>query len=189
MKKIFSGFFSEERAQAGAVFRLMVDSIIMLAVLVIIVAALHQFQTMMQEISTKEFNELMLSAVQLPNGEVIASRELSFPEGKSYSASTLSVLTGEPPASFSLESNLSAAEISPSSITFNRSVQAKVYVICEPANTGNACSTGCGYGLNEIDGGGICKIGDCIEICCRVSFGKQLVKGADSAAGACTPLT
>ncbi|MFA5357668.1 MAG: hypothetical protein WC874_01785 [Candidatus Izemoplasmatales bacterium] len=175
MKKFFSNFFSEEKAQAGAVFRLMVDSIIMLAVLIIIISALQQFQGMMQDISTKEFNELMLSAVKLPSGEVIASRELSFPEGRGYTVSNLSALTGEPPRSFVLLSNLSAVEIltNPYSITFNRSVQAKVYAICKPADQLTACKTGCGEGLNPVGDGGICKL-DCIEICCNISFGQQI---------------
>ncbi|MCX6800803.1 MAG: hypothetical protein NTZ73_01290 [Candidatus Diapherotrites archaeon] len=180
--------FFEEKAQAGAVFRLMVDSIIMFVVLVIIVAAIYQFQQMRTSISTKEFNELVLSAINTPSGEVIeSSRALFFPSGKGYTSTALSALTGKDPASFNFESNLAGAKISDdkSSITFEQPVEAEVYALCKPYHPDVPCQTGCGQDMVSVDGSDICQPQGCVEICCRISFGKALKKETDTVDGYC----
>ena len=91
------GFFSpralleEQRAQAEAVFRLMIDSVIGLAILLVILSALQYFQGQVVVQSKADFISLVRNAVNTPTGIVLKSGELTFPN--KFSVDTIDLQT------------------------------------------------------------------------------------------------
>jgi hypothetical protein len=149
---------SERSAQSGAVFRLMVDAIIGLVILMMIISALNYFNGLRIEVSKAEFAALIKSAVSAPNGKVVPSGSLIFSQGEMYDATTLSAMTGYSATAFTFQTNLGSAEIgSGNHITFTQPVECKVYARC--IATGAKCTEG---------------DTECSEIECLVSFGKAI---------------
>lgn len=75
-------FPQEERAQAEAVFRLMIDSVVGLAILLIIVACINYFNVQIIEQSKADLINLVTSSASSPNGVVFTSSgDLTFARG------------------------------------------------------------------------------------------------------------
>jgi hypothetical protein len=155
-------FMIDDRAQAGAVFRLMVDAIIGLAILAIVVYMLTYFNGLRREISKQQLYEVAGYAVNSPNGKVFMSdKDLLFSEGDGFSSISMSNATSKPADCFTFESNLSAADVgSGSYVSFRNSVEAKVYAKCWL--TGDSCASGAE---------------DCCIQQCLISIGKKLDEG------------
>jgi len=65
----------------------MIDSIIGLAILVIIISAISYFDGLALQQSLSDFRSLVISSTQSPDGRVFNSpKELTFPEGQAFSA-------------------------------------------------------------------------------------------------------
>ena len=151
--------FKENKAQSGAVFRLMIDAIIGLLVLAMIVYTLTYFNSLKIEVSKAEFSNLIKSTVDAPNGKIVESGTLIFSKGEMYDSITLSTMTGYSSTAFTFQSNLGTTEIgSGQYIKFNQSVECKVYARCITIP------------------GAVCTEGDttCSEIECLISFGKKI---------------
>ena len=71
----------EQRAQAEAVFRLMIDSVVGLAILLVILSALNYFQNQVVIQSKADLFSLVKNAVNTPTGIVLKSGELTFSNG------------------------------------------------------------------------------------------------------------
>ena len=162
-------FISENKAQSGAVFRLMVDGIIGLVIFTMIVASLSYFQSLRVETSQAELFTLLTSAKNSSNGTVFrSSGDLLFAKGRSFTTTGLRNIIGLYEECFSFESNLGFAKLIDNSagesvgIEFKDSVEARVYTKCE------ASTTRCEYGEEG-----------CCEINCVISFGKILKSEVD----------
>jgi len=151
-------FINEERAQSGAVFRLLIDSIIGLAILMIILSAMANFYEMRLKTSTEEFRLLVKNATDTPNGAVVESGSLVFKSGSGFSQAMLSSNTGLDGSCFSFQTGLSGVDVGDGSfVKFIRDIETKIYSKCNP--TGKECDAG-----EE----------SCCEIECIVSVGKKL---------------
>jgi hypothetical protein len=159
MKKFKESF--SERGQSGAVFRLLIDSIVGLAILVMILGALFYFETLNASASRQEFFSKVTAAVNSPNGIVVESTgRLVFHKG-GFSNGDMESLTGYPKDCFEFQSNLAFAKAPTGEIIeFTGNIKSKVYVQC--VTTGNDCSV-----EEEQDAG-------CCEIECLISFGKNI---------------
>jgi len=148
----------EERAQAETVFRLMIDSIVGLVILVIILSSIAYFNEQVIIHSKTELMLLVQSAASSPDGEILASEDLSFAQGFAVDSSDAQVWTGYISDCFRFDSRYSSVEISSDfrKAEFLQNLQTKVYAqcvsqSCNPANQKNEC---------------------CID--CLISFGKQI---------------
>lgn len=153
-------FIKDQRGQAGDVFRLMIDSIIGLAILVIILSSINYFGSLRSQISIAEMRGLVESGVQTPTGRVLESNNLSFSKGEAYSSVLMEQWTGVPESCFSFESGLGAISIvDDRKAEFTSNVDTKVYVSCI-INPNEICEYGDG------------DCGSC-EFDCIISFGRK----------------
>lgn len=155
-------FFSEEKkAQSGAVFRLMVDSIVGLAILLIILSAMAYFQGMKITASNEKFYSLVESATNSPNGKVFVEKNLTFNPG-GFSAISIRNQTNIFEECFIFKTNLGNAKIAEDGmkIDLTAPIETDVYVQCSSSHP---------------DAEGDCE-GDlqCCEFICDISFGKKI---------------
>jgi len=159
-EKFKNNFLQENKAQSGAVFRLMIDAIIGLVIFAMILSTLAYFESLRIEASRAEFVTKVQAAVQSPNGAIIESDgKLFFLKGNGFNTIQLRDLTGYPKECFSFESNLHFVDITDVSVEFEQNVEAKLYVQCSTTNDV------CDYDDPDTD---------CCEIECIVSFGKPI---------------
>ena len=81
VENVIHPFSLETRAQSGAVFRLMIDGIVGLAILLIIISALSYFQALRVQAANEKFFSLVESATNSPNGKVFVEKNLLFTQG------------------------------------------------------------------------------------------------------------
>jgi hypothetical protein len=158
----FSKIFSEDKAQANDVFRLMIDAILGLAILAIVMSTITAFGQLRQEISVAEMRGLVEGAVQTPTGKIVESDTLAFSEGEGYTGAILEEWTGVPANCFLFQSNLSVIKIVEGpggGAIFESNVDTKAFARC--VVTGQTCE----YGEGDC---GVC------ELECTISFGKKL---------------
>ncbi len=148
-KKIF-----DNKAQSGTVFRLMVDAIIGLVILMIILSVLGYFESLRVDISRAEFLSIIKSATESPDGSVISSGVLVFVKGTSFTATQLQSITNYSSDCFVFESNLGFTEIMGGGkiIMIKQNTETKIHVKCVP-------------------------VSDEKKIECIISFGKKLEEG------------
>jgi hypothetical protein len=153
----------DNKAQAGSVFRLMVDGIIGFAILLMILSALAYFDALSYESNIADFISKVESVVETPNGEIVSSDgRLKFREGTAFSSVMLRDITGYGASCFEFQSNLNSVDISSDkeSIEFTQNANCNVYLMCEPNNMQDESC----YGQGD----------DCCEINCIVSFGGKI---------------
>ena len=147
----------EQRAQSEVVFRLMIDSIVGLAILVIIISAVSYFNDQAITQSKADFVRTVQYASSSPDGQVITSKDLTFARGFGVDSSDLQNWTGYAAKCFSFRSILSSVQVTNDSkrVEFNQNIGLKVFSkcvsfsSCDPADKENSCC-----------------------ICCIISFGK-----------------
>ena len=156
-------FSLENRAQSGAVFRLMIDSIIGLAILLVIISILAYFNALRIQAAQGKFFSLVTSATNSPNGKVFSENNLLFtPSG--LSTITIRNKTNIYEGCFHFESNLTNVKISDlgsgeaSKIDFTSNVETNVYAKC--VLNGDQCDP---------------EDEECCEVDCTISFGKKLL--------------
>ncbi len=121
----------EQKAQSGAVFRLMIDAIIGIIVLAIILATLNYFNYLKIYYSFDEVNRKVLAATNSPNGDVIESNgNLFFLKGTSFTGQGFEELTGYSSECFSFKSGLSIVKVDDKSIQIMENIESKIYVRC-----------------------------------------------------------
>ena len=125
-------FLIENKGQAGAVFQLMVDAIISLAILAIIVYTLTYFNGLRGQISKQQMYEITGYAVNSPTGKVFVSdKDLFFSNGDGFTAKTMESATSKPAECFTFESNLAGTDVGAGSyLKFTSAVEAKIYAKC-----------------------------------------------------------
>ena len=158
LKKVKYFFSEENKAQSGAVFRLMVDGIVGLAILLVIISALSYFQALRIQASHEKFFSLVKSATDSPTGKVLVEKNLLFvPSG--FSTITLRDKINIYEGCFKFKSNLTSANINEdgSKIDFVNNIETNLYAQC--TLNGNKCYSG-----QE----------ECCEFMCIISFGKKL---------------
>jgi hypothetical protein len=150
----------EERAQAEAVFRLMIDSIIGLAVLVIIMSCLSYFTNLSFEQSMNDLRDLVKGATSSPDGKVLGKSNLSFPGGRVISTSDFEYWTQISSTCFSIQSVLGSVSVTGSgaSLEIQQTTKTNVSAKCLPRS--------CDPSMQQEEGN--C----CYD--CTVSFGRQL---------------
>ena len=159
LKKLTRAFSVEQKAQSGAVFRLMVDGIVGFAILLIVISTMAYFQGLRIQASNEKFFSLVKSATDTPTGKVIVEKNLLFtPSG--FSTISIRDKTNVFEGCFRFQSNQGAAVISDDGdkIDFTTTVETDVYARC--TLTGDGCN------FNDED---------CCEFDCVISFGKKLV--------------
>jgi hypothetical protein len=144
----------EERAQAEAVFRLMIDSVVGLAILLVILSALNYFQNQVVIQSKADLFSLVKNAVNTPTGIVLKSGELTFSNG--FVVDSVDFESGTNLSENCFELRARGGFVNASSdnkkISFNQSLKVIVYAKCinnsncnpyvEP-DSFNSCCTQC----------------------------------------------
>ncbi|MBT7241658.1 MAG: hypothetical protein HN878_04155 [Candidatus Diapherotrites archaeon] len=160
-ENVIHPFSLETRAQSGAVFRLMIDGIIGLAILLIIISALSYFQALRVQAANDKFYSLVESATNSPNGKVFVEKNLLFTPG-GFNTISIRNKTNIFEGCFEFQSRLVSAKIiggegEASTVTFANVVETNVYAQCNPEGSG-------------------CPIDDqeCCDMKCIISFGKKL---------------
>ena len=131
LKKTSSCLAREEKAQAEAVFRLMIDSVIGLAILLVILSALNYFQGQVVVQSKSDFISLVKNAVNTPTGIVLKSGELTFPNKFSVDTIDLQSWTNLSEKCFRFDSrgSITLSE-DKQKIEFTQSLKTIVYAQC-----------------------------------------------------------
>lgn len=147
----------DNNAQSEAVFRIMVDSIVGLVILVIIMGMLSYFNDQTVAQSLKDFQSIVVSASNTPDGSVVSSSTLSFQKGTAFGASDLELWTGYPAQCFEFQSIYSSIEVTSDqkNISFTQNLQTHIFAKCTSPSCDITDKTDC-----------------CIE--CQISFGKKL---------------
>ncbi|MFA6268951.1 MAG: hypothetical protein WCW13_02465 [archaeon] len=149
---------AETKAQSEAVFRIMVDSVVGLVILVIIISSISYFNDQTIAQSWADFRTLVESAVNSPDGSIIASKTLSFAQGNAIATDDLQDWMNYPAKCFSFQTNYSSIEIIDSKqVTFKHALQTRVYAKCTSGDS--------------------CNIRDPQESCCIncvISFGSEI---------------
>lgn len=128
-------FFLENKAQAGAVFRLMVDAIIGLVILVAILSTLSHFEQQQLALSIREFESFLISTINSPDGKIIESPVLTFNKGTMYSVTSFEALTQHPRSCFLIQGGLGSMRVTDNEIIeFLQRTQVRVYGKCAPSN-------------------------------------------------------
>jgi len=151
----------EQRAQAESVFRLMIDSAIGLAILIIIVSSLSQFDKLALNQSVSDFRDLVVSSSQSPDGMVFNSKELTFAQGQTFSTLDLESWTNISEKCFEFDSVAKASMNVPDAhnqAEFLSRFNVKVSAKCDS----HQCDP-----TNQSDPTNCC-------VCCKVLFGKVL---------------
>jgi hypothetical protein len=144
-------FFLENKAQAGAVFRLMVDAIIGLVILVAILSTLSHFEQQQLALSLREFESFLTSAINSPDGKIIESPVLTFNKGTMYSTRSFEAMTQHPRECFFIQGLSGSIRITDDeTVEFLSRTQVKIYAKCETSG------------------------GDC-PYTCTISFGKKII--------------
>ena len=152
MKKLNKIFF-EENAQAGAVFRLMIDAIIGLVILGTILSTLTYFDQQQMNNSVKEFQSFLYTAVSTPNGKIIDSGNLTFNKDTGFTTIDFELITTHKSECFLITGAIGAADIKPNAIKFLQKSQIRVFAKCEPVNDPNCnffCTISFGKKIEQI---------------------------------------
>ncbi len=122
----------EQRAQAEAVFRLMIDSVIGLAILLVILSALNYFQGQVVVQSKADFITLVKNAVNSPTGAVLKSSELTFTNKYAVDSSDLQNWTQLSQNCFKFSSRGGSAVTSSDEkgVQFTQNIKMVVYAQC-----------------------------------------------------------
>lgn len=157
-----NSLLKEQRAQAEAVFRLMIDSVVGLAILLVILSALNYFQGQVLVQSKSDFFSLVRNAVSTPTGVAIKSGELTFPINFSVDVSDLQSATLLSQNCFEFDSSGSVRTSSDKKkVTFSQGLKVIVYAKC-------ATNQGCDPYSPPSDWGSCCTQ-------CWVSFARPLL--------------
>ena len=158
-KKVLTPFSTETRAQSGAVFRLMIDGIIGMAILLIILSAMSYFNALRISASNEKFYSLVSSATNSPTGKVFEEKGLIFNPG-GFSGVSIRNKTNIYEGCFEFQSNLVSTKINTdkTQIEFTNPIEANIYVQC--SSLGQSCA----YDAEK-----------CCEMKCIISFGKKII--------------
>jgi len=159
----------DNKGQAEAVFRLMIDSIIGLAILMIIIAAIGYFDELRFIQSTSDFKQLIKDAVNSPDGTMLSAKELTFKSGTGFSADDFELFTVVNRKCFSFSSSFSSVEVSSDaqSVLFKQRLITTVSARCVPNTLASTCNSSVSAELTSPS-----------ECCfnCEIYFGKTPTK-------------
>lgn len=124
----------DNKAQSEAVFRIMVDSIVGFAILIIILSAISYFNDQTVNQSWTDFMDIVKSAANTPDGSIVISKELYFVKGRGVGAIDVQNWTGYPAGCFKFKSKYSSVDISADEMqaTFVQNFNTKIYAMCSP---------------------------------------------------------
>lgn len=133
--------FSENKAQSEVVFRLLIDSIIGLAILLIIVSSISYFQEQAILQDRETLVSLIQSAVNSPDGKIFTAQNLTFKEGFAISSINTQTWTGLSMNCLSFDSSSLSVKLDEgstdngstfSTLEFERLLMVNVYARCVP---------------------------------------------------------
>ena len=153
----------ENKAQAESVFRLMIDSIIGLAILFVIIASINYFQNQSIIQSKSDLYRLIEDASNSIDGKVISSKELTFSKGFGMDSFDAEKITGISQHCYSFKSIYGSIKISDDGkrVEFTQPLTTKVYSQCKPTEYG--CDP-----RKRVESEANC----CVK--CIISFGKEI---------------
>ena len=163
--------FLDTKAQSEVVFRLLIDSIIGLAILLIIISSISYFQEQAILQDRETLVALIQSAVNSPDGKIFTAQNLTFKEGFTISSINTQTWTGLSmncltfdalSLSIKIENENPLGEGSTSTFStlkFERLLVSNIYARCLPA-------TGCNPRVEPATPNDCC-------VMCEVSFGKK----------------
>ena len=138
---------SEEKAQAEAVFRLMIDSIVGIAILLIIVSVIGYFNTQVIDQSKSDLIKWVRDASNSPDGSILTSGDLTFSKGFGVSAESTQEWTGVSSKCFGFDANPGVitllgeqGALGYAGLEFNQNLTTKVYVQCKSSQNPSSCN-------------------------------------------------
>jgi len=152
----------EEKAQAEAVFRLMIDSVIGFAILLVIISALNYFQGQVIVQSKADLISLVKNAVNTPTGIILKSNELTFPTKYAVTVIDLRNWTNLSENCFLFDSRGSiTTNADKTKVEVTQAIKTIVYATCDSM-------PGCNPRKDPESRSECCNI-------CTVSFGKPIL--------------
>ena len=135
---------SEKKAQSEAVFRLMIDSVVGLAILVIIISAINYYNEQSCLQSTQDLIDLIKSAANSSTGAIIPSQtDICFSKGSALDALDTQHWTNINETCFRFQyTGSSSVRISPDEkrIDFIQNLKTRVYAQCKPSPSFQSCN-------------------------------------------------
>ena len=125
-----------ESGQGEAVFRLVIDSVIGLAILLIIVAAVGYFNDRAIEQSKYDLAQLIENASNSPDGQVLSSKgDLLFAKGFAVDTADVELWTGVSAKCFSFSTGMSSIKIlsDGAKAEFTQGLAIKSFAQCKPS--------------------------------------------------------
>ncbi|MDD3159832.1 MAG: hypothetical protein PHQ98_02600 [Candidatus ainarchaeum sp.] len=156
----------DEKGQAGAVFRLMVDGIVGLAILLIIISLLGYFNSLIYTQALTKTSDIVKKAYNSPTGVIVTEQnneKLPFLKDSMFTSSSFAYNIGEEKECFTFFTNSSAIDLfsGQNGISFKQNLNVNVYAKCLPLDIASRegsysnCDSKC-------------------KVCCLISFGKKL---------------
>ena len=142
------GLGMNQSGQEGAAFRLIIEAVLALFILVIIIGVVSQVDEWRWQVSARRLYEGFGKALNSPDGSVIVEKDLILKSGSSYSSRAFKGrYAGIEADCISLEASGSMAyEVSENNrvVNVNTMIQTSVYYKCLPGHLrGNDCDTFC----------------------------------------------
>jgi len=136
------GLLIEERGQAEAVFRLIIDSVVAFGILLIILSAINSFNELAIAQSRSDLIFLVQSSVNSPDGQILTSKDLTFKKGFAVDVTDLQNWTGVSTHCFRLDGRTGPITIiDEQRAEFNQLLTLKVYALCSVSGTNASCNT------------------------------------------------
>ncbi len=155
----------DNKGQAEAVFRLMIDSVIGLAILMIIIASIGYFDELRFIQSTSDFKQLVKDSVNSPDGTLLSAKELTFKSGTGFGAEDFEGYTVVNRKCFNFNSSFASVEVSDDgqSVMFKQRLITTVSAKCTPNSSASSC-------ISSVDA----EISDASQCCfnCEIYFGR-----------------
>lgn len=140
----------KEKGQIFTIFRFLVEAIIALAVLLIILAIIQEFEQTKIEISKTRFFDGFDSAFQSTNNDIIERTDLAFEQGFTLTAAALAKHVRMPRECISLSVPVSSAFSMADSetIVFHNAITTNAYYRCK-RQFDTACEIACELSIAE----------------------------------------
>ena len=147
-----------ERGQEFSGFRLLIDAILVLLILVIIIGVLGWVQSEQDRVSSIRLSEGFDTALNSPNGKTVFERDINLKEGAVYSSRSFADprpgIKKECVKIYSADTSGFVVDPTNRQVRVTTKLQVDVYYRC----------------WRDV-GTGVCE-DDC-ELCCEISFGKE----------------
>ncbi|MEI7960866.1 MAG: hypothetical protein WCI04_00875 [archaeon] len=134
-----------EKGQGEAVFRLLIDSVVGMAILLIIISMISYFNNQVIEQSRVDLINSMNDAVSSPDGKIVKTGDLTFAKGFVVNQAFAQDWTGQGAKCFSFDArgaslNILTKDGVPAGVQFTQNLTIQVNIQCKSSSNANSCN-------------------------------------------------